>query len=125
MKIEVSHAEIVDKLTILEIKKNNITSVEKLKNIVSEFDYLKSVVEKYLGISTESPEYVELLKVNKELWDIEENIREKERKKEFNDSFVQLARSVYFVNDKRAEIKKEINLKYFSTFIEEKSYKPY
>jgi hypothetical protein len=63
--------------------------------------------------------------VNKELWDIEENIREKERKKEFNDSFVQLARSVYFVNDKRAEIKKEINLKYFSTFIEEKSYKPY
>lgn len=125
MKIEVSHAEIVDKLTILEIKKSNITSVEKLKNIVSEFDYLKSVVEKYLGISTESPEYVELLKVNKELWDIEENIREKERKKEFNDSFVQLARSVYFVNDKRAEIKKEINLKYFSTFIEEKSYKPY
>ena len=67
MKIEVSHAENVDKLTILEIKKNNITSVEKLKNIVSEFDYLKSVVEKYLGISTESPEYVELLKVNKDL----------------------------------------------------------
>ena len=125
MKIEVSHGEIVDKLTILQIKNQNITDPIKLDNIVKEYDYLLSVVENDLGISIESPEYLELLSINKELWVIEDDIRDKERKKEFDDEFISLARNVYITNDMRAEIKKEINLKYSSGFVEEKSYQSY
>jgi len=125
MKIEVSHGEIVDKLTILQIKKENITDPSKLDNIVKEYDYLLSVVENDLGISLESPEYLELLSINKELWVIEDDIRDKERIKEFDENFIKLARSVYYTNDVRAKIKKEINLKYSSGFVEEKSYQSY
>jgi len=125
MKIEVSHGEIVDKLTILQIKKENITDPTKLDNIVKEYDYLLSVVETDLGISLESPEYLELLSINKELWVIEDDIRDKERIKEFDEDFIKLARSVYYTNDVRAKIKKEINLKYSSGFVEEKSYQSY
>jgi hypothetical protein len=125
MKIEVSHGEIVDKLTILQIKKENITDQIKLHNITKEYEYLLSVVENDLGISTESPEYLELLSINKELWVIEDGIRDKERIKEFDDDFINLARSVYYTNDVRAKIKKEINLKYSSGFVEEKSYQSY
>ena len=125
MKIEVSHGEIVDKLTILQIKKENITDPSKLDNIVKEYDYLLSVVENDLGISTSSPEYLELLSVNKELWVIEDDIRDKERQKEFDDDFIKLARAVYYTNDVRAKIKKEINLKHSSGFVEEKSYQSY
>ena len=125
MKIEVSHGEIVDKLTILQIKKENITDPIKLDNIVKEYNYLLSVVENDLGISTLSPEYLELLSINKELWIIEDDIRDKERNKEFDDEFIKLARSVYYTNDVRAKIKKEINLKYSSGFVEEKSYQSY
>jgi sulfur transfer complex TusBCD TusB component (DsrH family) len=125
MNIEVSHGEIVDKLTILKIKKENITDPSKLDNIVKEYDYLLSVVENDLGILTESPEYLELLSINNELWVIEDDIRDKERVKEFDDDFVKLARAVYYTNDVRAKIKKEINLKYSSGFVEEKSYQSY
>jgi hypothetical protein len=125
MNIEVSHGEIVDKLTILQIKKENITDPSKLDNIVKEYDYLLSIVENDLGISTESPEYLELLSINQELWVIEDDIRDKERIKEFDEDFIKLARSVYYTNDVRAKIKKEINLKYSSGFVEEKSYQSY
>ena len=125
MNIEVSHGEIVDKLTILQIKKENITDPSKLDNIMKEYDYLLSVVENDLGISTLSPEYLELLSVNKELWVIEDDIRDKERQKEFDDDFIKLARAVYYTNDVRAKIKKEINLKHSSGFVEEKSYQSY
>lgn len=125
MNIEVSHGEIVDKLTILQIKKENITDSTKLNNIIKEYDYLLSVVENNLKISTESPEYLELLSINKELWVIEDDIREKERQKEFDEDFIKLARAVYYTNDVRAKIKKEINLKYGSGFVEEKSYSQY
>jgi hypothetical protein len=125
MKIEVSHGEIVDKLTILQIKNQNITDPIKLDNIVKEYNYLLSIVENDLGISTESPEYLELLSINNELWVIEDDIREKERKKEFDEDFIKLARAVYYTNDVRAKIKKEINLKYSSGFVEEKSYSNY
>jgi hypothetical protein len=125
MNIEVSHGEIVDKLTILQIKKENITDPSKLDNIVKEYDYLLSVVENDLGILTESPEYLELLSINKELWVIEDDIRDKERVKEFDDDFIKLARAVYYTNDVRAKVKKEINLKYSSGFVEEKSYQSY
>jgi hypothetical protein len=125
MNIEISHGEIVDKLTILQIKKENITDPSKLDNVIKEYDYLFSVVENDLGISTLSAEYLELLSVNKDLWDIEDDIRDKERQKEFDDDFIKLARAVYYTNDIRAKIKKEINLKYSSGFVEEKSYQPY
>ena len=125
MKIEISHGEIVDKLTILQIKKTNIIDPIKLDNIVKEYDYLLSVVENDLEISTESPEYLELLSINNELWVIEDDIRDKERIKEFDNDFIKLARAVYYTNDVRAKIKKEINLKYSSGFVEEKSYQSY
>jgi len=125
MNIEVSHGEIVDKLTILQIKRENITNPEKLVNINKEYDYLITIVEKDLGISTESSDYLELLSVNRELWVIEDDIREKERAKEFDSIFIQLARDVYYTNDRRAELKKNINLKYSSGFVEEKSYSSY
>lgn len=125
MKIEVSIGEIVDKLTILDIKMTNILDPEKLKNISKEYGYLKDVVEDDLGISTTSEEYNKLLNINKELWDIEDDIRDKERNGEFDERFIELARAVYVTNDKRAEAKKEINLKFGSNFVEEKSYAKY
>jgi hypothetical protein len=125
MNIEISHAEIVDKLTILQIKKENITEQSKLDNIIKEYNYLLSIVENDLGISTESPEYLELLSINNELWVIEDDIRDKERVKEFDEEFIKLARAVYYTNDVRAKIKKDINLKYSSGFVEEKSYQQY
>jgi hypothetical protein len=123
MKIEISIGEIVDKLSILQIKKNNIEDVVKLENINKEYDYLNDVVFNELKISKE--DFFNLVLINETLWDIEDKIRFKERDKEFDNDFVELARSVYFTNDKRAEIKKEINLKYGSLFVEEKSYSKY
>jgi hypothetical protein len=124
MEIEVSVGEIVDKLSILQIKKENITDESKLVNVNKEYLYLHEIVFSKLNISHDD-HYVRLLDVNKSLWDIEDKIRDKERDKEFDSEFIELARSVYFTNDKRAEIKKEINLLYSSTFVEEKSYNPY
>jgi len=123
MKIEVSIGEIVDKLSILRIKKNNISDSEKLKNVTTEYDYLYSIVFDELKI--EESDFYNLVLINEKLWDIEDKLRDKERDKSFDDDFIELARSVYFTNDKRAEIKKEINLKYGSLFVEEKSYKEY
>jgi hypothetical protein len=124
MKIEVSIGEIVDKLSILHIKKDNIVDVIKLENINKEYVYLHEIVFSQLNINYDE-DYSKLLDVNKSLWVIEDKIRFKERDKEFDNDFIELARSVYFTNDKRAEIKKEINLKYGSLFVEEKSYSKY
>jgi hypothetical protein len=123
MNIEVSIGEIVDKLTILRIKKNNITDKSKLLNVVTEYDYLYDVVFNQLKI--ESDDFYDLLLVNESLWNIEDLIRDKERDGVFDNEFIELARSVYVTNDKRAELKKEINLKYGSLFVEEKSYNKY
>lgn len=123
MNIKVSIGEIVDKLSILNIKKNNITKESKLFNIITEYNYLYDVVFNQLKI--ESDDFNNLLLVNESLWKIEDDIRDKERDKVFDIEFIELARSVYTTNDKRAEIKKEINLKYGSLFVEEKSYSNY
>ena len=123
MKIEVSIGEIVDKLSILKIKKNNITDESKLINIINEYDYLHNIVFNELRIENE--DFFNLLIINERLWDIEDKIRDKEREKSFDDDFIELARSVYFTNDKRADVKKEINIKYGSIFVEEKSYNQY
>jgi len=123
MKIEVSVGEIVDKLSILKIKKNNIKDETKLININKEYEYLFQIVFDELKI--EEGDFYNLVIINERLWDIEDSIRDKERESSFDAEFIELARSVYFTNDRRAEIKKDINLKYGSLFVEEKSYNKY
>ena len=123
MNIEVSIGEIVDKLSILKIKKNNILDVIKLNNITTEYNYLNDIVFNELKISEE--DFFKLVLINEKLWKIEDDIRDMERNKTYDIEFIKLARSVYFTNDVRAEIKKEINLKYNSLFVEEKSYSKY
>ena len=110
MQIEVSIGEIVDKLSILHIKKENITNEVKLKNINNEYLYLHEIVFSELGISYED-DYSRLLEVNKSLWIIEDKLRDKENINEFDQDFIDFARLVYYTNDQRADIKKEINLK--------------
>lgn len=123
MEIEVSIGEIVDKLSILHIKKSNIKDKSKLINIEKEHKYLYDIVFEKLNI--EIDDFNKLVEINTKLWKIEDDIRDKESSKEFDDIFTELARNVYFTNDTRADIKKEINIKYGSIFIEEKSYSDY
>jgi len=123
MKIEVSNGEIIDKLTILMIKLERIKDEPKLANIRKEYEILLEAAKSV--ISMEDPLVKSLYDVNSELWEIEDHIRELERKKDFGDDFINTARSVYFKNDRRAELKREINLKTSSGLIEEKSYKEY
>jgi len=119
----ISIGELIDKITILEIKQIYMTGI-KLKNINKEMKLLKDILQdKNLEIN------IDLIKnlknINKNLWEIEDKIRIKESKQEFDEEFIKLARSVYIENDKRASIKKEINQKYNSDLVEEKSYKNY
>lgn len=123
MLIEVSIGEIVDKLSILQIKLENIKDEEKLINIRKEFNYLNGIVFKDLKIQLD--DYQPLLNINKQLWNIEDDIRDEERAKRFEDRFIELARAVYVTNDERSRIKKDINIKYGSDFVEEKSYQDY
>lgn len=123
MTIEVSIGEIVDKLSILDIKQRKITDAGKLANIQREYQYLYEIVFSMLNVNID--EYNQLLLVNEELWNIEDDIRIKEKNKEFDEDFIRLARLVYVTNDIRFEIKKVINLKYNSNFQEEKSYEQY
>ena len=124
MKVEISIGELVDKVTILSIKLDKFKNKNKKQNVQKEYDILvKSMVN--LGITPESDEFKKLREINLKLWNIEDDIRIKEAKKEFDYEFVQLARGVYFNNDRRAAIKKEINLKFGSELIEEKEYVDY
>lgn len=124
MKIEISIGELVDKVSILSIKLKKIKNPEKLKNIRKEFELLKVPMEE-CGIKVDSTEFKKLEEVNLRLWEIEDRIRIKEAKQSFDDDFIQLARSVYFQNDIRAEIKKDINIKFGSDLMEEKEYVDY
>ena len=123
MKIEVSSGEIVDKLTILALKKKYITNENQLKNIQKEYLYLLDIVFVELHVSKQ--DYNELLAINEELWHIEDDIRDKERRSEFDEVFIELARAVYITNDERAAVKRRINEYYGSEFVEEKSYAKY
>ena len=123
---EISAGELMDKITILEIKKVKITDPEKQVIINKELNSLHSTYQTSLTPSPELQEQITKLKnINLKLWDIEEGKRECERQKNFGDSFVQLARSVYIENDNRAKIKAEINRLTNSTISEVKSYKAY
>ncbi len=124
MKIDISIGELVDKLTILSIKLEKISDAAKLQNCKNEYDILLNPMEE-CGIKTDSDEFTKLKSVNLELWEIEDKIRIKESKQEFDNEFIELARSVYFKNDDRADAKREINIKYKSDLVEEKEYVNY
>jgi hypothetical protein len=125
MKIEVSIGEIVDKYTILMIKASKIQDATKLENINKELTYLIDVLKKEDPLMTDYSLTKVLFEINKELWKVEDDLRDLERVKDFGKEFVILARNVYKLNDQRANIKKEINMKHGSDFVEEKSYQPY
>jgi Family of unknown function (DUF6165) len=123
MKIEVSNGELIDKLTIIQIKLERIKDKGKLVNLQKEYNELFKASSSI--ISTSDALYKSLYEVNCELWDIEDRIRDLERKKDFSNDFISTARAVYIKNDKRSELKREINIKTSSGLIEEKSYEKY
>ncbi|APJ04768.1 DUF6165 family protein [Silvanigrella aquatica] len=120
----ISIGELLDKITILEIKSSRISDPSKLMNIKKELKLLSDVCQKN-NINLNDSLISELKKYNESLWDIEDKIRDKERAKQFDEEFIGLARAVYFTNDKRADVKKQINMKSGSALVEEKSYNPY
>lgn len=125
MKVEVSNGELLDKISILELKLLKIEDKNKLANVQKEFDTLnplaKELFEQFGGQLQNH--YLELANINGQLWDIEDWIRECEQRKDFGAEFIQLARSIYVTNDRRSEVKKIINIVTNSGLIEEKSYK--
>ena len=120
---EIGIGELIDKITILEIKSDRISDPEKLKNVFHELTILSASRDKHLERDDKLGELTEQLKmINSTLWDIEDEIRACEAKKEFGPIFIELARSVYLTNDKRAALKKEINVLMGANIVEEKSY---
>ena len=121
--VPISIGELIDKITILEIKKDKLKNL-KLKNILNELSFLRAVLDKN-SIFIPDEIFLQLKSINLTLWDIEDKIRIKEKNKEFDNEFIKLARSVYLNNDRRSETKKELNMIFNSEIIEEKSYEKY
>ena len=121
----VSLGELMDKISILKIKKKNIHNKEKLININEELLLLEETLLKSVNDKKADKYMNELIKVNLELWKIEDDIRDCERNKQFDQKFIDLARAVYFTNDQRSQIKLDINNYFGSTIIEVKSYEKY
>ena len=121
----VSLGELLDKISILIIKEKNIADTQKQYHIKNELDSLNKTLENSISRS-QVKEYIEkLIKINSKLWLIEDDIRDCERKKQFDQKFIDLARAIYITNDKRSEIKLEINKKFGSKLVEVKSYEKY
>jgi hypothetical protein len=125
MKIEVSIGEIADKYTILTIKSFEILDEQKQINIKKEWKYINSVIKESFPELAADPLTHRLLDINRQLWVVEDSLRDCENDREFDKLFVFLARQVYRLNDQRADIKKQINIKYKSDIVEEKSYNAY
>ena len=123
INVPISVGELIDKMSILEIKKDKLKNL-KLKNILKELSFLRAVIEKN-SIFIPDEIFFQLKSINLKLWDIEDKIRIKEKNKEFDNEFIELARSVYLNNDRRSETKKELNIMFNSEIIEEKSYEKY
>lgn len=126
MQVPVSPGEVLDKITILEIKSERMADAGKVANVRSEL----AILQKTWGEYIREDEVIRglherLKKINEALWDIEDDIRDKERAKEFDERFIELARAVYVTNDQRSQVKKELNLHLGSEIIEEKSYQDY
>ena len=121
----ISLGELVDKISILIIKQQNITDETKLDHVKKELDFLQKTLMNYVQ-QEEINTYLEnLININSKLWNIEDDIRECERKKMFDQTFIDLARSVYFTNDERAKVKNDINKTFGSELVEVKSYEEY
>ena len=125
MLVNVSVGELIDKFTILLIKQKKITNDEKLLKVKTEIEYLQPNIQEVKDNYDIDELFEQLVLINSKLWDIEDNIRIKEKNKVFDDGFIQLARSVYFTNDERAHIKNLINEKTKSAIFEVKSYEKY
>ena len=126
IKVPISPGELIDKITILEIKAANISDATKLANVKVELQLLQETWSTSHYASTNiDAEWKQLRDVNKQLWDIEDDIRDKERQRQFDQQFIELARAVYINNDERAAVKKTINTKLGSKIVEEKSYAKY
>ena len=121
----VSLGELLDKISILHIKNKNINDNEKLKLVREELDFLNKTLDNYIN-RDEIQKYLDsLIEINSKLWVIEDDIRDSERNKNFDQNFIELARSVYFINDKRSKVKLDINNKFGSKIVEVKSYEKY
>ena len=126
VNIPVSLGELLDKISILEIKNEKIQNESKLKNIKKELIGLRNVLEELnINLSEMDALYKDLFKINLTLWEIEDSIRILEKDKNFGKDFINLARSVYITNDKRFQVKNKINKIFNSEFVEEKSYEDY
>ncbi|MDV2080247.1 DUF6165 family protein [Marinobacter xestospongiae] len=126
IKVPVSFGEVLDKITILEIKSERIADETKVKNVRLELEELSRTWDEAVADQAAIAELRQQLKaVNEQLWEIEDDIRDQEAAQDFGDRFIELARAVYVTNDKRAAIKKDINLALGSRFVEEKSYQDY
>lgn len=121
--IPVAPGELIDKLTILTLKAENITDPAKLANVRHELDVLQAVADRTLPDNADLRTlWDELYRINRDLWQIEDDIRACEARRDFGDSFIALARAVYVTNDARAAVKKQMNLLLGSAIVEEKSY---
>jgi hypothetical protein len=126
LKVPISLGELIDKITILRIKFNKINSNEAQKNIRLELEKLEQILNKTMLIDSNLKNFeIKLSNINQSLWDIEDQLREKEKEKNFDKKFISLARMVYFKNDERAKIKRMINKSFGSELVEEKSYTQY
>ena len=125
-EVLISWGELFDKITILEIKLENLKHKAALNNVKNEYKLLYAIFKKTVVNNPQAKKLVKELKsINQRLWEIEDKIREKEKEKVFDSEFVELARSVYLTNDKRSQIKRDINDLYGSELVEEKSYSEY
>lgn len=125
ISIPISVGELLDKLSILHIKKDKIQDSDKVKKVKIEYDLLYKISEPFLGIKEFFNLYDDLIKTNSELWEIEDKLRIFEKQKLFNQEFIELARAVYYTNDERFEIKNKINAISNSEIQEQKSYEDY
>ena len=121
----ISLGELVDKISILIIKQKNITDEAKLDHVKKELDFLQKTLMNYVQQEEINNFLENLININSKLWNIEDDIRECERKKSFDQTFIDLARSVYFTNDERAKVKNDINKTFGSELVEVKSYEEY
>ena len=121
----ISLGELVDKISILIIKKKNISDSIKVEHVTKELDFLQKTLKEYISEDKINKFIQQLININSKLWKIEDDIRECERKKIFDQTFIDLARSVYFTNDERAKVKYDINRTSGSELVEVKSYKEY
>lgn len=126
LKVDISFGELLDKITILQIKSERIKDAVKLMHIHKELELLQSLWESCKEVTINIKyEIYNLKTTNEKLWELEDAIREKECSKSFDDNFIELARSVYMTNDKRTELKRKINIKLNSDIVEEKCYAQY